>query len=179
MGIGRYYGNIVKLQENDVFMMGTNEKGFHGAGAAGYASFGISGNVWRKFKYDQLPDGWKGRWNVKGVARGLQEGKFGKSYGIVTVTKPGAKRSVPLTEIKEQVAELYRFAQNEGKHYTFFVAQGANNTNLNGYSAAEMVEIYGFHKIIPTNVYFERDFAKLMEKFIVNPEEGHTYIIHD
>lgn len=50
MGIGRYYGNIVKLQENDVFVMGTNEKGFHGAGAAGYASFGISGNVWRKFK---------------------------------------------------------------------------------------------------------------------------------
>jgi hypothetical protein len=69
--------------------LAATSRGFHGSGAAGFASFGESGNVWRKYDYDKKPVGWKGQWNVKGVAEGLQAGTKGRSYALPTVGFPG------------------------------------------------------------------------------------------
>ncbi len=72
-----YKGLITKLESNEVFVFGSNLRGFHGAGAAGYASFGVPGNSWRKFNYDKKPHNWEGKWNRKGCSEGLQKVQMG------------------------------------------------------------------------------------------------------
>ena len=91
--IKTYTAPITHLEDDEVFAFGANEQGFHGGGAAGYASFGATGNLWRSYNYHELPDGWKGKWNVKGKI-GPQQGAEGKSFALVTVTRPGARKSI-------------------------------------------------------------------------------------
>lgn len=158
--IKTYKGAITQLADDEVFLFGANCQGFHGFGAAGWATFNEAGNVWRKHKYDEQPDGTKGKWNVKGVAEGPMQGLIGKSYAIPTVTRAGAKRSIPLEEIKQSVLKFYIFAAKR-PHLKFFVAQ-ENKTGLNGYRPWEMAEVYSGN--IPENVYFEEDFAGLLTK---------------
>lgn len=155
-----YQGHIEKLDFNEVFVFGSNLDGFHGGGAAGYASFNIAGNHWRKFDYASKPIGWQGKWNVKGCAEGLQHGTNGISYAIPTVTKAGMKRSRSLQDIKTSIEKFYNFAKNNPQ-YKFFVAQ-ENKVGLNGYLPIEMANIFKSHSI-PDNVYFQEDFAKLLK----------------
>jgi hypothetical protein len=150
-----YSGPITKLESNQVFCFGANYQGYHGAGSAGYASFNISGNHWREFDYASKPNGWKGKWNVKGVSEGFQEGTIGKSYAIPTVTRPGAKKSISLDKIKESIIKLYLFAA-ENPQYEFLVAQ-EDKIGLNGYSAIEMSTCWKCAQI-PDNVIFEENF---------------------
>ena len=157
----KYSGKINKLQPNQVFVFGSNLDGFHGGGAAGFASFGVHGNVWRAIGYDSWTDGKKGLLNVKGVAEGFQVGEVGMSYAIPTVTRAGAKRSIPLETIKESVAKLYAYAK-ECDDLEFLVAYSANGRNLNGYSAEEMAGVFA-QDSIPENVVFEEGFAELIE----------------
>ena len=158
--IKTYQSPKLTLAEDEVFQFGSNNDGFHGSGSAGYASFGESGNVWRKYDYASKPNGWKGKWNVKGASVGPQVGTEGKSYAIPTVTRAGAKRSIPLETIKGSIQVFYAFAKSR-PHLKFFVAQGIEG-NLNGYSAQEMASIYSGE--IPENVYFDEVFAKLLNK---------------
>ena len=153
---------ITQLKPNQVFVFGSNLQGFHGAGAAGYASFGEHGNVWRKHNYAQKPSGWKGEWNQKGVASGPQEGTHGKSYAIPTVTRPGAKRSIPLTDIRNSVKNLMAYAASM-PHLEFLVVYTGNSHNLNGYTAQEMASTFAFPDI-PQNILFEEHFLKLINE---------------
>lgn len=155
-----YNRNITELKENEVFCYGSNLRGFHGAGAAGYASFNKFGNVWREEKYADKPHGWKGKWNIKGISEGFQEGEIGKSYAIPTVTNPGAKKSIPIWKISEYIEKFYKFAA-ENPQYVFYVAQGVVG-NLNGYSPEEMAMAYVGE--IPENVYFYEPFAKILQE---------------
>jgi len=167
MNIKTYQSPKLTLAENEVFVFGSNrDGGFHGCGSAGFASFGESGNVWRKHEYDKKPNGWKGKWNVKGTSVGPQVGTEGKSYAIPTVTRAGAKRSISLETIKESIQTFYAFAKSR-PHLKFFVAQ-ENKTGLNGYSAEEMASIYSGE--IPENVYFDEGFAKLLNIAPIAPE---------
>lgn len=154
-----YRGNISSLKENQVFVFGSNIFGFHGAGSAGFASFGIAGNHWREFEYDKKPDGWKGKWNIKGVGEGYQEGMEGKSYALPTVTKAGAKRSLSLAQIQLNISKLYDFARQHPE-LEFLVAQ-ENKIGLNGYRPEEMGQAFRATEI-PDNVVFEEEFAKLL-----------------
>jgi len=148
------------LADDEVFVFGSNsENGFHGAGAAGYASFGEFGNVWRKHEYDKKPNGWKGKWNVKGASVGPQKGTEGKSYAIPTVTRPGEKRSIPLDIIQQSVKVFYDFAKSR-PHLKFFVAQ-ENKIGLNGYGPEEMATCYCGN--ITENIYFDEEFVKLLK----------------
>jgi hypothetical protein len=155
--INTYKSPKLTLAEDEVFVFGANSFGWHGAGSAGFASFGELGNVWRKYDYNNLWNGWKGKWNEKGKL-GPQVGTEGKSYAIPTVTRAGAKRSIPLSDIKNSIEKFYEFAKSR-PHLKFFVAQGVEG-NLNGYSAQEMASIYSGE--IPENVYFDEGFAKLL-----------------
>ncbi len=155
-----YSGLITHLKENEVFIYTSNLQGFNGAGSAGYASFNEAGNVWRKYGYDKWPNGTKGKWNVKGIAEGFMEGTDGKSYAIPTVTKCGAKRSIPLNKIVGAISCFYEFVV-ENPQYTFYIAQAAT-PGLNGYSPQEMADCYRSFTW-PDNVYFEEEFAQLLQ----------------
>ncbi len=97
---------------------------------------------------------------MKGVAEGFQEGRIGKSYAIPTVTRCGAKRSIPLNEIRKSVEKFYEFA-HQHPEWIFYVAQDAK-MGLNGYSGEEMAGV--FRGGIPDNVAFYEPFGKLIEK---------------
>ena len=159
--IKTYKSPKTTLSEDEVFTYGSNADGFHGFGAAGFATFGQFGNVWREYGYQGWPKGSKGKWNVKGVSEGPMLGTEGKSYAIPTVTRAGAKRSIPLSEIKKSIDKFYAFAKSR-PHLKFFVAQGVEG-NLNGYGAQEMASIYSGE--IPENVYFDEEFANLLLEF--------------
>ena len=155
--INTYKSPKLTLAEDEVFLFGANNQGFHAGGAAGWATSLDLNYNWRTAGYDKLPDGAKGKWNEKGKL-GPQVGTEGKSYAIPTVTQAGARRSIPLAEIKKSIDKFYTFAKSR-PHLKFFVAQ-ENKTGLNGYSPQEMASIYSGE--IPENVHFDSEFAKLL-----------------
>jgi hypothetical protein len=160
----RAYGlSVAKLQKNEVFVFGSNwdgkRGGFHGAGAAGFASFGVSGNRWREFDYDRKPNGWQGKWNVKGVGEGLQAGTEGTSYALPIVTRPGAKRSLTHQQIVENIRKMYVCASaNPGLR--FLVAGSKMGSQpLCGYTHDEICSMYVEAGPIPSNVFFSDSYA--------------------
>ncbi len=154
---------ITSLKPNQVFVFGSNDAGFHGAGAAGFACRGDAKNTWRQ-------DHWfnkalnaplnspirQGKWAVVGRARGLQIGREGKSYAIVTITRPGYKRSTPLVSIRDDIIELFYFASLSPFYEFLMTPIGAG---LAGYVNSEMADT--FHKAIkkhgklPPNITLE------------------------
>jgi len=157
--ITEYSGLITSLADGQVFVFTSNLQGFHGAGSAGYASFNVGGNAWRRFDYGSWADGTKGKWNIKGVGWGYQIGEIGASYAIPTVKHAGAKRSMPLNSIKKHIDTFYNFARG-CSDFKFFIAQGAE-TGLSGYTSVEFASVWERHDI-PANVCFRSDFAKLL-----------------
>ena len=153
-----YSGFITNLKNNEVFVFGSNFGGFHGAGAAGFASFGVTGNQWRRFGYGSKPDGWKGKWAVKGVGEGLQQGADGWSYALPTVNRPGFPLTKP--EIKVGIYRLYRTAAKYPK-WRFLVAYAASGRNLNGYTSQNMADMFSA-ATPPSNIIFQDHFSSLL-----------------
>jgi hypothetical protein len=159
-----YTGLIKKLNPHQIFVFGSNLQGFHGAGSAGYASFGVSGNHWRDFEYHKKLNGWKGLWNVKGIGQGLQEGTRGWSYALPTVTKPGAKKSITQKQILVNIDNLYKCAY-KNLNFEFLIAytgENPNRLNFNGYTTKEISQIFN-QLIIPKNIIFEEKFRRLVD----------------
>ena len=158
-----YKGFITELEENQVFVFGSNLDGFHGGGAAGFASFGKPGNFWREEHYHTWPDGEKGLWNIKGRERGYQEGTEGRSYALPTVTHAGAPKSLSKAEIIENIVEFYLYAKyNPDKE---FLVAYTMAPNLNGYTPMEMIEMFACAPP-PPNVVFEERFASYFPQSI-------------
>jgi len=155
-----YSGFVTSLKENQVFVFGSNLKGFHGGGSAGFGSFCEAGNNWRKHQYNLWDDGTKGKWNIKGVGVGYQEGTEGRSYALPTVKQAGMPKSLSMTQIICYIAEFYRFAE-EHPEMEFLVAYTGNGKNLNGYTNNEMALMFRSGDI-PSNVVFEEEFSKLV-----------------
>ena len=135
---------ITKLNDDEVFVFGSNASGFHGAGAAGWAYTGKIGNQYRKDNpLLKMPKGTPGFWAQLGVSRGFQQGTEGKSYAICTIINPGLKRSIPLDEIRKQVLDLYKFA-TEHPEWVFYVPKSGeiDKPSLNGYTLAENASCY-------------------------------------
>ena len=106
---------ITTLASNEVFVFGSNESGFHGAGAAGFAFSGTCANDWRTCPKKQAaikaPSGHPNRiglWAIWGVAEGFQVGTLGRSYAIRTVRRPGTL--VPIPEVENQFFQLWNYA---------------------------------------------------------------------
>lgn len=134
-----YSGMIDTLNENQIFVFGSNTQGRHGKGAAKTAV--------DKFKA------------VYGQAEGVQ----GQSYAIITkdLTKDDKKHpSRTKEEIKEQIHKLYEFAkQHPDKE--FLVAYSKEGKNLNYYSNEEMAEMFASEEV-PSNIIFEEGFNSLV-----------------
>ena len=124
---------ITELKDNQIFVFGSNARGFHAGGAARQAVENF-GAVW-------------------GQAKGLQ----GQSYAIVTLDEE--MRRVPLWYIEEQFEELREFAiQHHDKE--FLVT--AIGCGIAGFPVAHIAaicrDIYGW----PSNVIFPNEFKKYM-----------------
>lgn len=133
--------NITTLQPDEVFVFGSNNSGFHGAGAAGFAFSGSAANDWRTSFQKQAainsPVGYParvGRWAVWGIAEGFQEGREGQSYAIRTVVHPGSPK-IPLPEIEAQFQKLWDFAIGHPKQTFLLTEVGCG---LAGYNRAEL-----------------------------------------
>lgn len=144
-------GLITHLNDDEVFVFGANLDGFHGAGSAGYATFGEAGNVWRKHGYGSWQVGQKGKWNVKGKT-GPMQGTEGKSYGLPTVTRCGAKRSLEI-DFKPLFECCARNPQ-----WTFYFAQ-EGKVGLNGWKPEEIATFAAKAGEWPDNLIPSESFA--------------------
>jgi len=150
-----YKGRITELKDDEVFVFGANVAGFHGAGSAGFATFGEPGNVWRNYNYDAWPAGSKGRWTVKGRT-GPMVGTQGKGYGLPTVTRCGAKRSLRI-----DFRPLFECcARNPG--WTFYFAQ-EGRVGLNGWTPSEIAEMAAEAGPWPDNLVVSESFAPFLK----------------
>ena len=136
-----YKGMITSLQDNQIFVFGSNTQGKHGAGAAFTAR------------------------NKFGAKYGQAEGLQGQSYAIITkdLTKDDKKNpSRTKEQIIEQIHKLYEFArQNPNKE--FLVAYSGTGKNLNYYSNEEMASMFASEQI-PNNIVFEEGFNELVNQ---------------
>ena len=141
-----YYGQIVTLHLNEIFVFGSNPEGRHGKGSAKIAKdkFGAQYGVGR---------GLTGRcWALP--TKNLTANYFEKLTGI-TYSQYGEK-SISKEQIQDNIKDLYKFAE-EKSNVKFYIAYNYTNTNLNGYTGDEMFEMFSFHKI-PNNITFHESF---------------------
>jgi len=164
-GRKKYHGNINALKDNEVFVFGSNEDGFHGAGSAGFASFGVSGNKHKEFGYSSKENGWKGKWNVKGIGEGYQEGTSGASYALPTKVKAAGK-SRSKQDIVNSIVKLYEYAdKNKDKDFLIAYSIPTDNKNkslLSGFKPKEIADMFAkaikIHGSYPENIVFEDKF---------------------
>ncbi len=147
---------IENLLSHQVVVFGSNTEGRHGKGMA----------LTAKQKFGA----------IYGVAKGIQ----GQSYAIITKDLSKGMRSVDLSFIKEQIADLYAYAMiNKDKE--FLVTK--IGCSLAGFTEKEISEL--FHSFqIPNNVLLPQSFYGLelqkgqlnFEKDIVTGEKGEEFI---
>lgn len=134
----------VKKRES-ILVFGSNLQGFHGAGSAGLAMRGSADNTWRTdanfLRAMKAPVGHADRIGLRavyGVVEGLQQGTQGKSWAIPTVTRPGARRSVPLGDIQKSLHKLWQFAIQHPEYDFEFSKLGCHYA---GYTSDEMLKV--------------------------------------
>lgn len=158
---------ITELKENEVFVIGTNETGFHGAGSASFAfRFNPSGN-WRNdefflkaMKSESMSNDRIGKWAIYGIAEGLMGGKLGKSYGIITIKKPGEKCSRSLVQIWKDIHNFLMFVK-ANPSYTFYLPE--IGTNFAGWSVSDIASFFRDANTYE-NLYIPKRFAEWLEK---------------
>jgi hypothetical protein len=155
---------ITSLQQNEVFVFGSNLSGFHGAGSAGYAMRGIAANTWRDdvnfraIMSGKNPDK-RGLWAVFGVGRGFQVGLTGRSYAIPTVERPGFQGIVTEAFFLEELRIFVAFARSHPELIFRVVKLGANRAE-GGYSylgleaVKRCLDIIREESAIPSNIMF-------------------------
>lgn len=161
LGTFYYLNNVYPLREEEVFVFGSNLDGYHGAGGAGFASWGYG----PKPDYSKWPDGKKGLWNVKGCVEGFQEGTEGKSYAIPTIVSPGKHKSMPLDDIKKSVDRFYSYARMHPQYR--FIISWKDDKLMNGYLPEQFFSVWTktatdaiFDEEIPKNVIFHKSVLK-------------------
>lgn len=137
------YNELPLHDQSVIFVFGSNTEGRHGKGSALYARqhFGA----------------------VYGHASGLQ----GRSYAIVTKNLQARYHpSISVKVIKSQIIQLYAFASNNPE-LKFYVAYTGYGSNLNGFTANEMAEMFACKGQPPENLYFEKIFYALVKRALV------------
>lgn len=130
---------IFSLKPNEVFVFGSNTRGFHKKGAAliAYQDYGA----------------------ILGQARGLQ----GKSYAIVTKDLKRGMRSIPLENIQFEISLLFLFAK-ENPNLKFYVTK--IGCNLAGYGVLEIAKLfYALEDKRPANVIIPKVFHRESDLF--------------
>ena len=136
-----YSGLIHYLNDDQIFVFGSNTQGRHGKGAA------LTARV--RF----------------GAIYGKPEGIQGKSFAIIT--KDLTKNTHPsrtTAQIISQINKLYEYATLHPEK-EFIVAYKSNDRNLNAYSSEEMAKMFA-SRDIPVNIVFDKQFYELVKLYI-------------
>lgn len=139
-----YTNKINQLESNQVFCFGSNPVGIQGAGAALFCS--------------------KRGWCTRDEKMNNCLSKSKKSWGIVTVTYPGKRKSISLEKISDNINKLYKFASSNNDKEFLVAYTGINGRNLNGWSNLDLAWAFTRNEI-PNNIIFEEEFYKLIIKF--------------
>jgi hypothetical protein len=135
-----YSGTIIELKPHQNVVVGTNTQGRHGKGASRWAFLHA------------------------GLKRGHACGQCGQTYGIVTKDLTQAFHpSVSRRSIVFQLTLLYIHAYQHPDQQ-WFVLYSGKGTNLNGYTPAEMRQMFRDAEKdvkMPPNIIFEAVFAGL------------------
>jgi hypothetical protein len=135
----RTHDGTLKLKPNQALVITTNTQGRHGKGNA---KVGMS----------------------YGAIYGKARGPMGRTYGIIT--KDLTKRKHPSISrefIIEQIGEFYEFAKRYWNvDFVIPYAGVGSKVNLNGYTNAEMAEMFSAFDI-PENILFEEQFSILIK----------------
>lgn len=158
---------LTEIKDNEVFVFGSNPEGRHGAGAAKAAmKFGA----------------------IYGQGRGL----MGQSYGLVTKNlkagyteestgityKRSGTRSVSLSQIRENIKELYQCANNNpDKKFIISYKVNPDEKNLNGYSDMEILSMFidQNNVYVPDNIIFHNSYKPLIEQYHKLKNEKFTF----
>jgi hypothetical protein len=127
---------ITKLKENEVIVVGTNESGIHGAGAAyqAHKEFGL-------------------QW-------GLGFGYSGQSFGIPT--KDWKIKTLPLDIIRFYIKRFLEFAKNN-LDLTFLVTP--IGTGLAGYTPKDIAPMFWIVDLLPNkNIILPESFIKIIKE---------------
>ena len=142
--INNYYEGNIEENDDSIFVFGSNGASYNGnpiKGTGGAALVALNqGRIEQK----------------ENMANTIS--KSGKAYGIQTVTKPGAKKSLSKEEIIENIKKFYIYANNN-PNKTFKIAYRniGNQISLNGYSGDDMLKMFIESGNIPNNVYFSKE----------------------
>jgi len=145
-----YSGNITKLGVNQIFVFGSNPLGINGD----------------PIKYPNMSASvaTANNWVKQGEKMNNIVSHNGKAYGLVTVTKPGGKKSLTKQQIISNISKLYKLANsNRDKQYLIAYKDTGTRRNNNGYTAKEMAVMFG-NFVIPSNIVFESSFKLLIPK---------------
>lgn len=141
-----YKGYIQELNENQIFVFGSNPEGRHGAGTAKIAKdkFGAEYGIGRGLtgKCWALP--------TKNLKAGFFEKVSGIRYDI------DGFKSISKEQIEKNIKDLYEFAEKNPEK-EFFIAYTYEGFNLNGYTGDEMFEMFTSTNI-PSNIIFNDTF---------------------
>lgn len=147
-----YTGLVRSLEDNQVFVFGSNPEGIHGAGAA-------------KVAVDHY-----------GARLGMGRGHMGQSYGLVTknltpnytedlsgitYVKAGM-RSVSKMQMLINVIHLYLYASANAE-LEFMIAY-TPAPNLNGYTPIEMAELF-LSVPVPNNIVFNEELMLMYNEY--------------
>lgn len=164
---------ITKLADNEIFVMGTNPSGIHGAGAAKAGlKFGAKMLVGRGLvgsTYGLITKNLEGK-----------EGFFEKETGLV-YEKTGF-RSVSPKQIRDNINEMYEVArQPEHQNKKFLVTyqyeswpNGSPKKSLNGYTSQEILEMFAKDQDVPPNIVFHDSYKPHLEKLYQNQNKQST-----
>lgn len=134
------YEGLIKPDEDTVFVFGSNPEGRHGAGAA-------------KVAREQF-----------GAVYGQGEGLQGNSYALPTkdlrVKENKSLRSISPEQITESIRRMYEVAnQNPDKLFKVAYTNNLNESTRNGYTGAEMIQMFKDAGPIPSNVVFSKNWT--------------------
>lgn len=152
-----YGERVAQLGEDEVFVFGSNNQGFHIGGAAGFAMWGQNKPI-----IGEAPKvGDKGVYAVFGEGSGMQRGTCGTAYAIPTVdfsAQLGAVK-VPAVEICRAIRDMYSHArENPGMRY-LVAGSFESEKPISGYSHDEFCAMYAAAGDIPDNVVFSDSYT--------------------
>ena len=141
-----YYSGLITENDNSIMVFGSNPLGINGnpnKGTGGAALVALQqGRVKQGEKMDnRLSDN-------------------GKAYGLVTVTKPGAKQSLSKEQIIENIKKLYQTARENPDKIFKIAYQHTSTASLNGYTGLELAEMFKSAGEIPSNIQFSDKWIK-------------------
>jgi hypothetical protein len=156
---GTYSGMITSLNENQVFVFGSNPLGVNGNPNKGTGGAALAA----------LKNGWV----KQGEKMDNKVSDSGKAYDLTTVTSPGAKRSMTPEQITSGIEKLYKLAYGNPQKQFLIAYTGKTGNNLNGYSNQELADMFSAY-VIPPNVIFEKDFSTLITRKTPAPKTEST-----